>query len=275
MNGPQNQGLLARLRANMRNQLDRLRANDTLRRLSRGRPDIMIFGAPVVAVAAIAAIVVVVVVFAGGGSDDGRTARGTATAATTAAATPTPGANAGLKTPIPISPGSALTDQDLAARGAGEAGRGDFTGQRLVIPKIGVDAEFTVRVVPGSGQMPNPNGPWDVAWYDFSGWPGLGGVPNQGGNIVLAGHVDYINVGPAVFWDLHTLAAGDRVQIVLNDGSIAEYEVVFNKAIGADVAPWEAIVAGTAQESLTLITCGGEFSAGHYNNRQIIWAQRV
>src|SRR5437868_2562816 len=57
--------------------------------------------------------------------------------------TPEPDVNAGLKSPIPVSPGDLLTDDDLAARGVGEPGRGDFTGVRLIIPAIGVDAPFS------------------------------------------------------------------------------------------------------------------------------------
>jgi LPXTG-site transpeptidase (sortase) family protein len=190
--------------------------------------------------------------------------------------TPEPFVNAGLKSPIPVSPGDLLTDEDLAARGTGSPGRGDFiNGERLIIPKIGVDAPFSVKAVGADGQMPNPNSWDDVAYYDFSGWPDFGGVPNKGGNIVVAGHVDYIRHGPAVFWDLHTLVQGDRVQIRLTDGSVDEYEVMFNKAIGEDRAKFERIVTATKDESITLITCSGVFEAGHYNNRQIVWARKV
>jgi LPXTG-site transpeptidase (sortase) family protein len=258
----------------MKDLLERLRANETLRKITGGRPDLLIFGIPIAIVVLVIGGAVAGVAVAGGGDGGGdQVVAGTATSDATT--TPTAGANTGEKTPIPISPGEVLTAQDLAARGAGEPGRGPFLGERLVIPKIGVDAPFTVKNVGGDGRMPNPNGANDVAWYDFSQWPGMGGVPNAGGNVVVAGHVDYINVGPAVFWSLDQLVPGDRVQIVMEDGTIAEYEIVFNKHIGSDQADWEAIVAGTSPESITLITCSGEFSAGHYNNRQIVWGRRV
>src|SRR4029079_11588168 len=144
---------------------------------------------------------------------------------------------------------------DLAARGVGTPGRGAFTGTRLIIPKIGINAEFSVKEVGTDGQMPNPNGPEDVAYYDFSQWDGLGGLPNKGGNIVLAGHVDYIRYGPAVFWRLHELEPGDVVQIQLTDGTMARYEVQFNKRIVAGDDDWTPIVQATADESVTLITC--------------------
>jgi hypothetical protein len=51
---------------------------------------------------------------------------------------------------------------------------------RLVIPKMGIDAPVTVKGLDASGAMQNPNGPEDVAWYDFTARPG------QGGNTVFS-----------------------------------------------------------------------------------------
>jgi len=189
---------------------------------------------------------------------------------------PTPtGANAGLLTAIPFSAGDLLTQADLAARGVGAPGRGDFTGDRLVIPKIGIDAPFSFKVVGSDGQMPNPNGPEDVAYYDFSQWPNLGGLPGKGGNVVMAGHVDYIRYGPAVFWRLHELEAGDMITIRMKDGTEYNYRVEFDKALDPGNADWSELVQATADESITLITCSGQFEAGHYNHRQVVWARRV
>lgn len=226
------------------------------------------------AAAAIVALAAVVIASAAcGGDSKPDKPKGTATAKVSV--TSTPGAGGGAKTPIAISPGVELTDFDLAQRGAGIPARGDFTGDRIIIPKVGVDAPFSYKVVPLGGQMPNPNSWDDVAFYDFVNWPGMGGLPGKGGNVVVAGHVDYINHGPAVFWDLDKLEIGDRVQIRLTDGTVVEYAIEFNKHIEATKADWEAIVSGTADESITLITCGGEFSAGHYTNRTIVWGRRV
>ncbi len=225
------------------------------------------------AAAAIVALAAVVIASAAcGGDSKPDKPKGTATAKATVTGTP---ANAGLKTPIATSPGAELTDFDLAQRGAGIPARGDFTGDRIIIPKAGVDAPFSYKVVPLGGKMPNPDSWNDVAFYDFVNWPGMGGLPGKGGNVVVAGHVDYINHGPAVFWDLDKLAVGDRVQIRLTDGTVIEYAIEFNKHIDAAKADWEAIVSGTADESITLITCVGQFSAGQYSDRQIVWGRRV
>lgn len=256
--------------------LARLRQNETIQKLSGGRPDLIIFGAPLAVIAVIAVVVIALVAMSGSGSGDDEQVRGTATAG--ASATPrstATGVSGGAKTPIAFSEGDQLTDADLALRGAGEPARGDFTGARLIIPKIGVDAPFTYKAVGPDGQMPNPNGPNDVAYYDFGQWPGLGGLPNAGGNVILAGHVDYINVGPAVFWDVDTLVPGDIIQVRMQDGTVVEYAVEFNKWVQPGGADWSSIVAGTGDESITLITCTGEFSAGHYDKRQVVWGRRV
>jgi LPXTG-site transpeptidase (sortase) family protein len=253
--------------------LSRLRANETLQKLSRGRPDLIIFGAPL-AIIAIIVVAVIAVAMASGGGDAEEQVVSTATRQATPRSTATQ-QSAGEKTPIAFGEGSQLTLADLALRGPGEPARGEFLGERLIIPKIGVDAPFTYKVVGPDGQMPNPNGAFDVAYYDFAQWPGLGGLPNAGGNVVMAGHVDYINVGPAVFWDVDALQVGDRIQVRMQDGTLVEYAVEFNKWVAPGDMDWSLILAGTADESITLITCTGEFSAGHYDKRQIVWGRRV
>lgn len=254
--------------------LERLRANETLRKITGGRPDLAIFGAPIALIAVIAIVVVALVATTGGSSGEAQV-RATATAQPTKPAETPTGVSGGHKTPIAFSDSEQLTLSDLALRGAGAPARGDFLGDRLLIPKIGVDAPFTYKVVGPDGQMPNPTGPNDIAYYDFSQWPGLGGLPNAGGNVVMAGHVDYINVGPAVLWDMEKLVPGDVIEIRMKDGTLVQYQVEFNKWISPGDADWTSIVAGTADESITLITCTGEFSAGHYDKRQIVWGRRI
>src|SRR5829696_7867169 len=65
----------------------------------------------------------------------------------------------------------------------------------LLIDSVGVDAPIELGAVT-DGAMQDPSGPWVVSWYNQLGKIG------EGGNVVMAGHVDYWNVGPAVFWDV-------------------------------------------------------------------------
>ena len=58
------------------------------------------------------------------------------------------------------------------------------------------------------GVMQDPTGPWVVSWYKETGRLG---VPDE--NVVMAAHVDYWDVGPAVFYNIRVLAEGDVVDV--------------------------------------------------------------
>jgi LPXTG-site transpeptidase (sortase) family protein len=129
----------------------------------------------------------------------------------------------------------------------------------------------------GSASMPNPQGPEDAVWYDFSAFPGMGGRPGVGGNTVLSGHVDYHDYGPAVFWELRNLEVGADIVIHLRDGTDYTYTVQWNKTVEPTSTAWNQIVGATPQESLTLITCAGTFDPAtrSYDQRRVVWAVRT
>src|SRR3990172_427246 len=142
---------------------------------------------------------------------------------------------------------------------------------RLAIPRFEVDAPVVVRGVDANGIMETPDGPEDVAWYDFTAKPGFGS------NAVFSGHVDYINYGPAVFWNLKDLNPGDGIEVRLEDGTVYRYSVEQREQVYADEADVGKIVGPTPTEIITLITCGGTFdtSTGQYDQRVIVRAQRI
>ena len=144
---------------------------------------------------------------------------------------------------------------------------------RLAIPRFEVDAPVVVRGVDANNVMETPDGPEDVAWYNFSAKPGFGS------NAVFSGHVDYINYGPAVFWNLKDLNPGDVIEARLEDGTNYQYSVTDREMVPAN-PPQEKldqILGPTQQEIITLITCGGTFdpSVGQYDQRVIVRAQRI
>jgi sortase (surface protein transpeptidase) len=144
----------------------------------------------------------------------------------------------------------------------------------LQVDSVGVDAPVEVGNVT-DGVMQDPSGPWVVSWYEPLGKIG------EGGNVVIAGHVDYWNVGPAVFWDVRDLPKGDIIRVVGEDGKNYEYAVQWTTSYMADQLTPEVIqkdiVGDTGQETLTLITCGGEFNpdTGEYNQRWVVRANLV
>jgi LPXTG-site transpeptidase (sortase) family protein len=142
---------------------------------------------------------------------------------------------------------------------------------RIVVPRAGIDAAVITLGVDSDGVMQSPHEPDVVAWYDFSGHPG------RGSNAVFAGHVDYHDYGPAVFWHLRELELNDEIQVDLADGTSLTYRVISSQSYAADDAPIGEIVGPTAVESVTLITCTGSFdqSSRQYNQRLVVRAVRA
>jgi sortase (surface protein transpeptidase) len=144
----------------------------------------------------------------------------------------------------------------------------------LQVDSVGVDAPIELGNVT-DGVMQDPSGPWVVSWYEPLGKVG------EGGNVVMAGHVDYWNVGPAVFWDVRDLPEGDVIRVVGEDGKNYEYAVQWTQSYMADQLTPEVIqgeiVGDTGEETLTLITCGGEFNpdTGEYNQRWVVRANLI
>lgn len=216
----------------------------------------------VIAAASLAAgvILIIVALSSGGGGEKEPLAIGAplptrvpvATATATAATTPneTPEATPGPQ-----------GDPRLAALGI----------NRVVIPAIGVDAPIVVLGVHPDGTMASPSGPNAVAWYTFSARPG------EIGNVVLSGHLDYINVGAAVFWRLSELRPGDELQLVMEDDTLVRYVVESLNEYDETTAPVQDIVGPTANESITLITCSGSFDPTnlHYNRRLVVRGERL
>jgi len=140
----------------------------------------------------------------------------------------------------------------------------------IQIEAAAVDAGIeTLRVVDGS--MQDPTGPWVVGWYE-----NLGSLGAEG-NVVMAGHIDYWNVGPSVFYGLAGLAPGTRVAVTGEDDQVYEYEVEWVRQYSAETAPLDEIVGPTTTDSLTLITCGGTFdyTNAQYLERTVVRANRI
>jgi LPXTG-site transpeptidase (sortase) family protein len=138
----------------------------------------------------------------------------------------------------------------------------------MVIPDLEVDAPIQTKGIDGNNVMEAPDGPENVAWYDFTQHPGFGG------NAVFSGHVDYINYGPAVFANVYQLEPDDVIDVSLQDGTRYRYRVFSKEQVTAD-SDVSGIVAPSDEEIVTLITCIGSFdsSTGQYSHRLIVKAR--
>jgi LPXTG-site transpeptidase (sortase) family protein len=144
---------------------------------------------------------------------------------------------------------------------------------KLVISRFGIAAPVQVKGVDAGNIMESPDGPTNVAWYDFSSKPG------RAGNAVFSGHVDYINYGEAVFWHLKDLVAGDTIEVHLQDGTLYKYAVETLTSVQADPTEDQLrdIIGPSTNDIITLITCGGTFSqeTHQYDHRTVVRAKRI
>lgn len=141
----------------------------------------------------------------------------------------------------------------------------------IYVENAEIDAEIeTINIT--EGVMENPTGPWVVSWYKQTAELG------ESGNVVMAGHVDYWDVGPAVFFNLKDLAENDEIRVTGEDGSDYAYAVEWLETFTVADLTSETIadiVGPTPEQSLTLITCGGEFDydTGEYLSRMVVRAR--
>ncbi len=156
---------------------------------------------------------------------------------------------------------------DVAAVGDVMDAAGPVVPVRVAIPAIGVDA-WIEQVGVSDGVMGTPQDPWAVGWYPAYGAPG------GGGSVVMAGHKDWSSIGPTVFADLSTVGGGETIFVTGADGSTVTYQVTAAWAVDAST-PAEAVIGGAGGESLTLITCTGNFDGAAYDARYIVQAVRV
>ena len=138
----------------------------------------------------------------------------------------------------------------------------------LSIEKLGItNSRILPMGVNTSGELDTPNNIFDVGWYESSGKPG-------GGGTML---IDRHNGGPhvyGVFKRLPELTTGDIIQVERGDGKVFKYKVVENVSVPlSDSDKYMATAAKspeTGKESVTLISCTGEWSQaqGTYLSRQ-------
>jgi len=236
-----------------------------------------------IGVAGLAGVLLVVVAIAGSGI--GRTPAAPV-AQVTATATAEPTSTVAVVEPKPTETGvPTITSLKELKERFGDpptAKRG-----RLRIPGLGIDAPIGVRSVPASLDMPSPTGPADVVLYDFAVAPHYGGMPGQGGNAVLSGHVDYSYklpyadanyTGLAVFALLRTAQPNsDQIQLQM-DGRTLTYTVQWVRSISAENGNWGDLLAhDVGGDALTIVTCDGDFNPAtqEYSSRTVVRAVRT
>jgi hypothetical protein len=154
------------------------------------------------------------------------------------------------------------------ARLADDLGVDTLAPVGLRIPTIGLDAMVVpVGVDAATGLTAVPEDIDRVGWYRF------GPEPGELGSAVLLGHVDSHIQGLGAFFRLSSLEPGDRVVVLLGDGSSRAFTVVGRRSYPKSALP-AAVFDRTGPPRLALITCGGAFDQAtrHYADNVVVYA---
>lgn len=139
---------------------------------------------------------------------------------------------------------------------------------RLSIPSIAVNAHVVaVGIDERSGGVAIPDDVMEAGWYGF------GPVPGTPGSAVVVGHVDARTQGPGAFFRLSAVQPGDRVLVVMSDGSSRRFSVVARREYRKPALP-RSIFRSSGPAQLVLVTCGGPFDAAtrHYRDNVVVYA---
>jgi LPXTG-site transpeptidase (sortase) family protein len=143
--------------------------------------------------------------------------------------------------------------------------------ERLLIPKINVDAHIKAVGVDANGKMLTPGNATDVAWYKHGPYPGMPG------SAVISGHLNTRYAKEAVFYDLDQLQPGDELQLRATGGQTLQFKVTEVKRYAYDTSTEEIFLGGGQPPRLVLITCAGDWVPEKkiYNERLAVFAERV
>jgi len=135
--------------------------------------------------------------------------------------------------------------------------------RRVVAPKIKLDSRIVESTL--------KDGVWQVPKFVAGHLQGTSD-PGKPGNVVLAGHVESISSGN-VFADIGHLEPGDRIKLY-TDAAEFDYVVAGKLTVKNDDL---SVVAPTPEETLTLITCTGNWLPlqRDFDQRLVVVARRV
>jgi hypothetical protein len=140
------------------------------------------------------------------------------------------------------------------------------TPTRLRVTAIGIDTALESLHLGGNGALTPPRN------FARAGWYADGTAPGDQGPAVIAGHVDSRR-GPAVFYRLRELEAGDRIDVV-RGGETIRFTVVSTAWYPKHTFPADDVYGPTPDRQLRLITCGGVFDhrLRSYKDNLVVYA---
>lgn len=138
---------------------------------------------------------------------------------------------------------------------------------RVQIPAIGVDSTLEDLGLLPDGSLASPSAWQTAGWYDE------GVRPGDPGPAIIAGHVDSY-LGPAVFYRLGALVAGDSVTVTRADHAESRFVVDSKAQYPKAHFPTGDVYGPTPTPELRLITCTGIFdrSVRSYEDNLVVTA---
>lgn len=195
------------------------------------------------------------------------------TSAPTAAAAPSEPGPGALVSPPPLAQ-SAIPAATAAAHPRNCSGAlCHYVPETIVIPDIRVNAYVELLGLTPSGDADVPHAWQDAGWFDHGYYPGARG------NGVILGHLDTDNRNSpeGVFWNLHRLQPGNRIQVVRGDGSSITFAVRLVQTLPVSGFPLAAVFGPADHPVLRLLTCAGRFvgPGPGYDSRTVVTADLV
>lgn len=141
--------------------------------------------------------------------------------------------------------------------------------QKIRIPKIGVAGAVEPVGLDAKKAMDVPKDAANAGWYN------LGPRPGAAGSAVLAGHLDRESGAPAIFFKLNLLVAGDKIYITDTTGKERTFVVTRMAKYPYDQFPIGEVFGKSANPSLNLITCQGNWngSSKNYSHRFVVYSE--
>ncbi|WP_242623276.1 class F sortase [Pseudonocardia sediminis] len=138
----------------------------------------------------------------------------------------------------------------------------------VAVPAIGLNAGAPEKLgLDAAGALTAP------VDYNRIGWYAQGPKPGEAGPAVIVGHVDSFR-GPAVFFRLHEMKAGQEIVVTRTDGWKTRFVVDKVARYPKDAFPSDEVYGPTANAQLRLITCGGAFDRDvrSYEDNVVVFA---
>ena len=134
---------------------------------------------------------------------------------------------------------------------------------QLLIPTLNVHRAVEGVGTNRFGVMDLPVNGWNAGWYKS------GPIPGAPGDAVIEGHAGYPDQ-PMMFGKLATLKRGDKIFVVLANGSRRLFLVSSMTTVPGGVAP-PGMAEPYGVPRLTLVTCTGHFdAANHYYSQRLV-----